>query len=357
MNHGDRADTQSVGPTVAELGEFGLIDRLARVLHGDATDPLRPPAHGEVRIGDDAALWQPTSGTGEVLTTDALVEDVHFRTRTTSWPDLGWKALAQNVSDVAAMGAAPRRAFVTLGLRPDTPVSDLVALYTGMRELADRYGLDVVGGDTVSSPVLFISVSVVGELRGDGLRRGAGRPGDLLAVTGTLGGSRGGLEVLEAGGPGPRSGDEQELATVHRRPTPRVDEATVLTARGVRCGMDLSDGLLGDAGKLAYASGLAATLHLDRLPVHRSLARLFPERAADLALGGGEDFELLVAGPSDALRRAGVELGRRHLAPLTAVGELRDGPPGQVRVVDAEGNEVPVRDSSWDHFARRAGGA
>ena len=354
MTAGDGAARRPAVPlTVADLGEFGLIDRLARVLHGAAVDPLRPPPRGEIGIGDDAALWQPAPGASEVLTTDALVEDVHFRTRTTSWGDLGWKALAQNVSDVAAMGAQPRRAFVTLGLRPDTPVADLEALYLGLRELADRYGLAIVGGDTVSSPVLIISVSVVGELVGAGLRRGAGRTGDLLAVTGTLGGSRAGLDILEAGGPAPDDADAVELATVHRRPIPRVAEALALTSAGVRCGMDLSDGLLGDAGKLAYASGLAATLHLDDLPVHPSLGRRAGEQGREQALGGGEDFELLVAGPAAAIERARRALVESGLAPLTVVGRFHAGSPGQVRVIGSDGADRPALTTSWDHFARR----
>src|SRR5688572_13128748 len=121
--------------TVSQLGEFGLIDRLGRLLNGSGRDPLRPEAAGSIGIGDDAALWTPTPGRREVLTTDALVEDVHFRHRTTSWRDLGWKALAENVSDVAAMGALPTRAFITLGLQPGTRVADLEELYRGMAEL------------------------------------------------------------------------------------------------------------------------------------------------------------------------------------------------------------------------------
>ncbi|MDP8922903.1 MAG: thiamine-phosphate kinase [Chloroflexota bacterium] len=341
---------------MADLGEFGLIDRLARTLQGDATDPLRPSSRGEIRIGDDAALWQPTPGASEVLTTDALVEDVHFRLRTTSWQDLGWKALAQNVSDVAAMGAKPRRAFITLGLRGDTPVADLEALYGGMGELAEQYGVAIVGGDTVASPVILISVSVVGELTGDGLRRSAGREGDLLAVTGALGGSRAGLEILEAGGPAPDDPDALALATVHRRPIPRVAEGLVLTAAGVPCGMDLSDGLLGDAGKLAYASGLAATLRWDALPLHPVLARRSGEDGRATALVGGEDFELLVAGPNEAIERAATTLARGGLAPLTVVGALHRGPSGQVRVVDADGTPRSTPGTSWDHFASREGG-
>src|SRR5688572_13093902 len=179
--------------TVAQLGEFGLIDRLARILDRSGRDPLRPEAAGAIGIGDDAALWEPTRGYREVLTTDALIEGVHFRHTTTCWRDLGWKALAENVSDIAAMGAEPTRAFITLGLPPQTRVADLEDLYRGMSELAEAYHFDIAGGDTVSSPVTMLSVTVIGELQGEGLRRAAGQPGDLLAVTGTLGGSAGGL--------------------------------------------------------------------------------------------------------------------------------------------------------------------
>src|SRR5215212_5856039 len=140
--------------TVAQIGEFGLIDRLGRVLMGAGHHTLRPGATGEIGIGDDAALWQPRPDFSEVLTTDALIEDVHFRHRTTSWRDLGWKVLAQNVSDIAAMGASPTRTFVTLGLRPDTRVADVEDLYHGMASLAlsvSEVGcvLEIAGGDTV----------------------------------------------------------------------------------------------------------------------------------------------------------------------------------------------------------------
>jgi thiamine-monophosphate kinase len=351
--------------TVRELGEFGLIDRLARVLNGAGRDPLRPEASGPIGIGDDAALWQPTPGRREVLTTDALIEDVHFRHRTTSWHDLGWKALAQNVSDIAAMGAVPTRAFITLGLRPDTRVADLEDLYRGMSELLRAYGFELAGGDTVSSPITIISITVVGELEGEGLRRAAGQAGDLLAVTGSLGGSAGGLAALEAGLPGPGSmGSDPDgwgLAAAHRLPSPRVAEALALAQVGVRCGMDLSDGLLGDSGKLAYASGLSAVIDIDNLPMSDALRRRFgAEEARHMALAGGEDFELLVAAPPDVMARALALVAERNdvpdieierwLRPLTVVGRLEEGPPGQVTVLDQHGQPIQPPRSSWDHF-------
>jgi thiamine-monophosphate kinase len=343
--------------TVRELGEFGLIDRLARVLNGAGRDPLRPEASGTIGIGDDAALWQPTPGRREVLTTDALIEDVHFRHRTTSWHDLGWKALAQNVSDIAAMGAVPTRAFMTLGLRPDTRVADLEALYQGMADLAHWVAesgtrmLTFAGGDTVSSPFTMLSITVMGELEGDGLRRAAGRPGDLLAVTGSLGGSAGGLALLERGDTALDSPDVARLVELHRRPQPRVAEGLALAEGGVRCGMDLSDGLLGDSGKLAYASALSAVIELHKLPMPPALQQQFGDDEARLmALAGGEDFELLVAGSAEALAAAAITLRERGLAPLTVVGRLEAGPPGQVTVLDQHGRPIQPPKSSWDHF-------
>ncbi|MCC6173752.1 MAG: thiamine-phosphate kinase [Chloroflexi bacterium] len=345
------------GATVRDLGEFGLIDRVARLLVQVGVDPLRPPTEGEIEIGDDAALWQPTPGVSEVLTTDALVEGVHFRERTTSWYDLGWKALAQNISDIAAMAARPRRAFVTVGLRGETLVDDVVALYEGMAALARRDGVAIVGGDTVSSPFTLLSISVVGELGGPGLRRAAGLPGDLLAVTGALGGSAAGLALLEAGaalveGAGERRWNLEEAALIgiHRRPLPRVAEGLTIAAAGVRCGMDLSDGLLGDAGKLAYASGLAARIEWERLPVSPALVARFPHEARGWALGGGEDFELLIAGPRATIERADTELAAAGLERLTVVGRLEAGRPGHVIVADASGEPMTPPRSSWDHF-------
>lgn len=337
--------------TVVELGEFGLIDRLGRLLGGADRDPLRPPSDGEIVLGDDAALWQPTPGRSEVLTTDALVEGVHFRLQTTDWRDLGWKALAANLSDVAAMGARPRRAFITIGVPGQTRIADLEALYEGIHDLADRYEVVVAGGDTVTAPLVLLSVSVVGELKGPGLRRGAAQAGDLLAVTGPLGASAGGLELLESGG-SPRDDDERTLAAAHRRPEPRVREGLLLVEAGVRCGMDLSDGLLGDATKLAHASDLGAMLDRDGIPVHPALERRFGDRARDLALAGGEDYELLIAAPTEVLERASRALAAAGLRPLTLVGGLTSDEPSRVRVVDRTGQVVRSPARSWDHFAR-----
>jgi thiamine-monophosphate kinase len=335
---------------VADLGEFGLIDRLARIVALDAGDPLRPPSAGPIGIGDDAALWVPEEGKAELLTTDALVEGVHFRLHTTGWRDLGWKALAANVSDIAAMGGQPRRAFVTLGMPGHTRLADLDELYRGFVELARRHDLAIAGGDTVSSPVMLISVAIVGVLEGSGLRRSAGRVGDLLAVTGRLGASAGGLALLEGETPDRAGADADALMAAHRRPSPRVAEAIVLTAAGVVCGMDVSDGLLGDGGKLAYASDCAAVLDWEAIPVHPSVERLFGERARGLALRGGEDYELLVAGPAERIERAAAELERAGLEPLSVVGHLAEGPAGCVRVVDESGADVAAVGGSWNHF-------
>jgi thiamine-monophosphate kinase len=227
-----------------------------------------------------------------------------------------------------------------------------------MAEHAAAYQFAISGGDTVSSPVTMLSVTVVGELEGDGLRRAVGQPGDLLAVTGTLGGSMGGLALLEQGDTPPDDADVSALVALHRRPTPRVAEGLQVTQAGVRCGMDLSDGLLGDAGKLAYASGLSATLLPHLLPVPAALARRFgDEIARNMALTGGEDYELLVAGQPETLAAANILLTTHGLSPLTVVGRLAAGPAGQVTVEDQHGNALVPPRGSWDHFRQQDGPA
>ena len=328
---------------VRDLGEFGLIERLRRAL-GDAADERLVAG-----IGDDAAAWRAGGGYA-VATTDTLVAGVHFLAGEVAWRDVGWKALAVNISDVAAMGATPSFALVTLCVPPDTSVEAMDELYAGLRECVDAYGVTVAGGDIVSSPVFTITVALSGDAvaRGDGtpglLRRGGARAGDAVAVTGPLGGSAGGLRVLTEGA-GCTSAAERLVAR-HMRPRPRVDAGRAAVSAGAACAIDISDGLVQDLGHVCEASGLGADLWLDRVPLDEALVAVYPDDAQALAASGGEDYELIVVAPEDVLRRAEVMLG----GPLAVIGVMRAGTG--VRVLDARGREVRLPTRGWDHLAR-----
>ncbi len=333
--------------TVRELGEFGLINRLARMV---AEARLPAPSAGDFRlrlgIGDDAAAWSVGQGV-EVCTTDTMVEGTHFTRQTTPWPDLGWKLMAVNLSDIAAMGATPLYATVTLGLPPDLPVADVDGLYAGMLEACRRYEAMVVGGDIVAAPVVFLSATLTGVTSAEPLTRTAARPGDAIAVTGSLGASAGGLGLLQSGTPAPAGQDAAfgVLVSAHRRPEPRLQEGQRLRRAGIRCAMDISDGLVADLSKLCHASGVAAEVYADQVPVDPALRKALPEQAAQLALNGGEEYQLLFTGPSAIVHRVleGMPNG-------SVIGAVTADEPGRVRVTDASGREVPVTASGWDHL-------
>jgi thiamine-monophosphate kinase len=345
-----------VSGTLREAGEFGLISLLAQTLGGAPGSHPAPgdqPAPGRallLGIGDDAAAWEQAPAT-VVATTDMLVEGIHFDFALTGWRDLGWKALAVNLSDVAAMGAQAEWALVSLGLRPATSTADVAALYQGLRDLAAQAGCTVAGGDTVSVRAdTVLNVVVLGSVpAGEAptlLRRDRGRPGDIVAVTGSLGGSAGGLRALRAGLDS-RAPGVAGLVETHRRPQPRLAAGWALRQAGVRCAMDISDGLLADLGRLCAASGCGADVQSSALPLHPALAHVFPDEAVALAAGGGEDYELLVAAPPDVLAAARAALAGSGLA-LTAVGRLT-GEPG-VRLRDDAGRELALPHRGWDHF-------
>lgn len=331
---------------VRDLGEFGLIERLAAQL-----ERRLGPALGSVwGIGDDAALWQPTPGWTSVLTTDTMVESVHFTLQTTPWRDLGWKSLAVNISDLAAMAATPRVALVTLGLTGEEALTDIEALYDGIADAAAQYGVRVIGGDTIRAPQVQVGFALTGEApvvsgAPEVLRRDAARPGDVLAVTGHLGDAAGGLAMLLAG-----AGEPAALIAAHRRPQPRVAEGRWLLEQGVRCATDNSDGLAREAALLGAASGLAVRIEAAALPLSPALCRALPERAVALALAGGEDYELALAaapGRFDALRAA---WQARFSSPLTAVGTFSpaDAARPSVYIVGYEGTP-----SEFQHFPER----
>ena len=330
--------------TVQELGELGLIDHLTRIV---ADARLQMPEAGGFRlvlgIGDDAAAWHTDAGV-LVSTTDTMVEGVHFTPSTASWPDVGWKAMASNLSDVAAMGAVPLCAIVTLGLPGETPVSAVEALYAGMLEACHRYRLLLVGGDVVSCPSSFVSLALTGLCPGEPMARSRARPGDAIAVTGPLGGPAGGLRLLQSGSP-LHGSPAQSLVRAHQHPEPRVDDGQRLMRSGIRCAMDVSDGLVTDLSKLCRASGVGAHVQAALVPVHSGLAQLLPDDALQMALNGGEEYELLFTGDPSAVQQTVAEIPR-----CTVIGEVTAEEPGHVAVTDSDGRELAVASAGWEHW-------
>ena len=337
---------------VRDIGEFDLIDTLAAALADSnrrGIQSLNKRGFNTLRsIGDDAAAWRSPSGV-RVFTADTMVEGVHFDLRHISWHDLGWKALATNISDVAAMGCAPSYATITLGLRGDIPVDGLVELYKGMMELTESCGGAVVGGDIVKSPVFFISVALEGITASDTpdalLLRDGARQGDRIAVTGTLGSSAAGLKLMMEGADSSGLASYAFLRDSHSRPMPRVSEGETLARLGVRCAMDISDGLVDDLGKLCRASGVGARIHASKIPADDRLKATFPASWLSLALGGGEDYELLFTAPADITESAASALA----TPVTVIGEIVAVEQG-VAVLDEEGKPLQVGSGGWDHF-------
>lgn len=329
---------------IKELGEAALIERVAERVRAAGAD--RPP-HGcaVIGIGDDAAAWRPNGL--QVVTTDAMVEGVHFRPSTSSWADIGWKAWVSNVSDVAAMGAEPVAGLAALGLPPSLPLAAFDALYDGLLEACAAYGTGMLGGDVTASPTAFVSVTMTGTIAdagGSPLARSAGRPGDALGVTGPLGASRGGLLLLERGA-APDNAARQALTRAHRRPSARVDAGLALRRLGVRCAMDVSDGLAADVRKLARASGLAARVETERVPAAPALTQEFGGGALRLAVEGGEDYELLFAAPPEV-----AEAAVAALPGSAVIGALVEGAPGAAAFLDAQGAPAAWDAAGWEHL-------
>ncbi|MDQ2865611.1 MAG: thiamine-phosphate kinase [Candidatus Eremiobacteraeota bacterium] len=299
-------------------------------------------------IGDDAAVWQPSRSARSVITTDALVEDVHFSRATMSMEDIGWRAMAANASDIAAMGARPVLATVALGIPPHD-AADVQSLYRGLVACARSTRCEIAGGDLTRAPVLMLVVTVVGEVRPSNLKTRAGAlPGDVLAVTGPLGASRAGLALLQS----KITLDESSASAAsvaHRRPVPRVPEGRWLGAsRNVRAMMDCSDGLSTDVARLCASSGAGG--RITSVPVAdcaAAAARWLGEDPVAFALAGGEDFELLAAVAPRAFDHVAMRYLARFGRPLEAIGTVT----AEHRVVLATGTgDEPLPRSGWDHF-------
>ena len=336
---------------VKDIGEFGLIQRLNCLIsqRGAGNEAVRA-CPLLVDTGDDTAAWQTAEGR-ELFTTDTMVDDIHFTRDTTPWRQLGWKAVAANISDVASMGGQPTYALITLGLPPDSLVSDIEEMYRGMMDIGDDYGMAIVGGDIVGSPVMFVTTALIGVAQRPPMLRSNARPGDLVAVSGYVGSSGGGLRLM-LNCP-TASGEAAEfLRTAHRQPVPSVRQGRELSEAGIVTAMDISDGLSDDLSKLCTASGVSARINAPAIPVHPLLRGQFPDDYLDLALGGGEDYVLLFTGAPDIVEPLIARLGDGS-GVIGIIEPIEDSSEaGRVTLVNDDGNEILVSGRGWDHLRR-----
>ena len=331
---------------VRELGEFALLARLQqRLKQADALPVVRG-------IGDDCAVLRPAEGHDLLVTTDTQEEGVHFRIDWATPQDIGWRCLAVNVSDIAAMGGVSLGAVVALSLPETLTVAFVESMYDGMNALAESYDCPIIGGNiSKSTERLSVTITVLGSTpRGTSAYRASARAGDAIWVTGELGGAKAGLEALKQ--PQAVSGMPVDgVLARYLRPLPRLREAQFLRQHGAHSLIDLSDGLSSDLAHVCEASGVGARLDAEDIPISnetRRVARALGLDALTMALHGGEDFELCVTAPLEAA--IPLEQGFRDQfdCPLTRIGTIQAATRLVLRHPD--GSEESLAAGGYDHF-------
>ncbi|MFU8805891.1 MAG: thiamine-phosphate kinase [Bradymonadaceae bacterium] len=328
--------------------EFDLIDRIHEV--------FSVPEGVTVGIGDDCAVLDP--GRFDLVTTDTVVEGVHFRRDFSSAEEIGWKALAVCLSDIAAMGGGPGAFFLNLVLGPNDDEAFVDGLIAGMKaasdELAPRsFEVGAAGGDTTSTKgPTVISITLMGEASPAGavLRSGA-VPGDRVILLGPTGLAAAGLAILE-GDLDVDPTDFEELLAAHRRPRPRSKEGALLGLYGIPSAMvDISDGLGQDLGHILERSKVGAWIHTHNIPIHPALARLGEETGVDVfpfVIGGGDDYELLMTVPPSRMPKLW-DLARRYEWDIHDIGEIRSPTEG-LNIVDVHGTSIDIPSMGYQHF-------
>jgi len=333
-----------------DIGEFGFIRRIQRGC-------LIRPEGVRLAIGDDAAAFVVPDGQITLVTTDLLVEGIHFLRNGTLPEDLGHKALAVNLSDIAAMGGTAREAFVSIAVPGDCSLTYVEGVYRGMISLCGEFGVNILGGDTTASRSdLVVNVAVVGSVpEEEMLKREGARPGDCIFVTGRVGDSRAGLYLL-TNRLSTDSNVFKELLNAHHRPRPHLAEGRFLSESGaVRTAIDISDGLSSDLVHVARASGLGVCIDAECLPISENL-KMFCSRfgfdAADYALAGGEDYVLAcTVDPAKAAAVAQAFLARFN-RPLYHIGKMTED--NRMTVVQG-GGARPFPSPGWSHFPKQKG--
>jgi thiamine-monophosphate kinase len=330
---------------VRDIGEQGLLERLQRFCPPDI-------------IGDDAAVLETLPNQSLIVTTDMLIDGVHFSDVTTSPEDAGWRAAAANLSDLAAMGATPMGITVGLGLPPDVTISWVERLYQGMTECLEKYDVKIVGGDIVRSPITTLAITAFGQAHPDFIiRRATAQVGDAILITGIHGASRAGLEILlnPEIGQNLKTEAKAALITAHQRPKPRLDvlprlwEIVESQSKIIVAGMDSSDGLADAILQICRASKVGAVIESSKIPLPSAFEEwLTPEKSLEYALYGGEDFELVLCLPPEPALKLVQKLG-------TGAAIIGTITPGPTVVLHYEKAEIPDQvlslSQGFQHFS------
>jgi len=330
---------------LSKLGEFGLINLIRNSSARYENSGRTPWREVLVGIGDDAAAWKGDSRI-QLATTDTLVQGIHFDVDVISWEELGWKALAVNLSDIAAMGGIPKYALLSLALPSELEVEDISKFINSMMHLAREFGVAIIGGNVAAAPNVVITVTLIGCSEGKAiLKRSTASLGEQVAVTGYLGLSAAGLEMLQ----GKAISDSKVssiLRRAHFKPMPRVKEGRILIKLGVKTAIDISDGLVADLGHICESSKVNAKINMEQVPIHPAVKANFPNHQ-ELALYGGEDYELLFTADEATIARAKEALN----CPVTVIGDITEEKlPTRVTVMDSEGKIIPYKKGGWEHF-------
>ncbi len=336
---------------ISELGEFGLIEKIAEGISAENTGTIKG-------IGDDAAVISVEEGKLSLLSTDMLIEGIHFDLSYMPLQHLGYKAITVNVSDIAAMNGTPKQVTVSLGLSNRFSVEAVDVLYEGMRAAAKAYGVDIVGGDTTASPGgLIISVSVLGEVNAKNVvYRNTAKKDDILCVTGDLGGAYVGLQILERekqefmANPDMQPQIDKYEYVVGRqlRPKARMDIVHELGDLGIvpTAMIDVSDGLVSEVFHLCKNSGLGVSIYEDKLPIDKQTYETAAEFNIDpntCALNGGEDYELLFT-----INQEDFEKIKNH-QDIHTIGYMHEKEKGRVIVTRNE-QVFELKTQGWKHF-------
>ncbi|HTP05771.1 MAG TPA: thiamine-phosphate kinase [Nitrospirota bacterium] len=333
---------------ISDLGEFGLIRNIQRL-------SLRKSSSALIGIGDDAAALKVSSSKTLLVTTDMLLEKIHFDFSFTDFHSLGWKSAAANLSDIAAMGGVPRYCLTSIGIPDHVSVEQIRDFYRGFHSLMKTHKTVLVGGDTChSAKGMVISITVLGEVdKRNLLSRAGAKPGDRVFVTGTLGDSAAGLEILKKRAKGQggmiKGAEARPLIAKHIRPVPRVAAGRAIArSRCASAMIDISDGLSSDLAHICEQSGVGAEIHSDRIPISPALMKLsagLTMPALCYALSGGEDYELLFTVPPRKIKML-----QSLRIPVTEIGSVKRGKA--LTLVEDTGIKKTLQATGYDHFRR-----